>query len=73
MAQALIAPKLASGDSAAATAANGGIWVRNYGERVPLRGGAWSGGSDAGLAALLLYDRRVLSYATVGFRPAFAA
>jgi hypothetical protein len=47
------------------------IYVRNYGERLPLRGGYWSDGADAGLAALLLYGRRSLSYGNVGFRPAF--
>jgi hypothetical protein len=73
MAQALIAPKLASGDSSVATAANGAIWVRNYGERLPFRGGYWSGGALDGLAALYLYDRRSTSYGTIGFRPAFSA
>ena len=73
MAQALIAPKLASGDSAVATAANGGIWIRNYGERLPLRGGYWSDGAGAGLAALGLANRRVNSSSNVGFRPAFSA
>jgi hypothetical protein len=71
MAQALIAPKLASGDSAVVTAAKGAIWVRNYGERLSLRGGDWNDGAGAGLAALHLYDRRVYSSSSVGFRPAF--
>jgi hypothetical protein len=48
-----------------------GIWVRNYGERLPLRGAYWDNGADAGLAALHLTDRRVVSYSAVGFRPAF--
>jgi hypothetical protein len=73
MAQALIAPKLASGDSAVVTAASGGIWVRNYGERLPLRGGAWDSGASAGLAALYLDYRRVFSGGSVGCRPAFIA
>jgi hypothetical protein len=71
MAQALIAPKLASGDSAVVTAAKGGIWVRNYGERLPIRGGTWYDGADAGLAALGLTVRRSYVYSTVGCRPAF--
>ena len=50
---------------------DGPIWVRNYGERLPLRGGAWYSGAKAGLAALLLSYRRVYSYSSVGFRPAF--
>jgi hypothetical protein len=49
----------------------GGLWVRNYGERLPFRGGYWSLGASAGLAALALDDRRVLSSSGVGFRPAF--
>jgi hypothetical protein len=49
----------------------GGLWVRNYGERVPVRGGGWGGGGLAGLGALLLNDRRSASNDFVGFRPAF--
>jgi hypothetical protein len=47
------------------------IWVRNYGERLPIRGAGWVNGATAGLAALYLLDRRVGSSNTVGFRPAF--
>ena len=50
----------------------GAIWVRNYGERMPLRGGNWGGGADAGLAALDLNNPRSSSYWGVGFRVAFA-
>jgi hypothetical protein len=71
MAQALIAPKLVSGDSAVVTAAKGAIWVRNYGTRLPRRGGGWSDGASAGLAALSLYDRRSSVYSALGCRPAF--
>ena len=71
MAQALIAPKLASGDSAVIAAAKGAIWVRNYGTRLPLRGGGWSAGVSAGLAALILYERRSYVTTNVGCRPAF--
>ena len=67
MAQALIAPKLASGDSAVVTAAKGGIWVRNYGTRLPFRGGTWNIGAHAGLAALNLIYRRVNLASHVGF------
>jgi hypothetical protein len=69
MVQAGIAPKTATADSA--TGAKGGIWVRNYGERLPIRGGNWYGGADAGLGALGLYDRRSHSTNGIGFRPAF--
>jgi hypothetical protein len=71
MAQALIAPKLLSGDSTVATAANGAIWVRNYGTRLPLRGGAWNYGAYAGLAALDLNHRRPDVSGHIGCRPAF--
>jgi hypothetical protein len=72
MAQALIAPKLTSGGSVI-SAAKGAIWARNYGERLPIRGGDWLSGAFAGLAALYLDYRRVHSYGSVGFRPAFIA
>lgn len=70
MVQAGIAPKLLSTD-ALPLGLNGAIWVRNYGERVPVRGGFWSLGAGAGLAALDLYDRRSTVGANIGFRPAF--
>jgi hypothetical protein len=50
---------------------SGGLFVRNYGERIPVRGGDWSSGAGAGLAALSLISRRSLSTSSVGFRPAF--
>ncbi|MGE6165257.1 hypothetical protein [Aeromonas rivipollensis] len=50
----------------------GRIYMRNFGERLPYRGGSWSYGANAGLAALNLYDSRVSTHAAVGFRPAFA-
>lgn len=49
----------------------GAMWARNYGERLPLRGGAWAGGSAAGLFALYLAYERSHSDSTVGFRPAY--
>jgi hypothetical protein len=51
--------------------ADGPIWVRNYGGRLPIRGGRWDGGAGAGLGALDLGHRRSASYNAVGFRPAF--
>jgi hypothetical protein len=50
---------------------SGSLFVRNYGERLPLRGGYWDDGAGDGLAALGLSNRRAISYSTVGFRPAF--
>ena len=50
----------------------GRIYMRNFGERLPFRGGDWNYGADAGLAALGLGNSRVLTSASLGFRPAFA-
>ena len=50
----------------------GRIYIRNFGERLPFRGGAYATGADAGLAALNLNNSRVSTYTNIGFRPAFA-
>lgn len=50
----------------------GRIYMRNFGERLPFRGGPWYGGANAGLAALDLGYSRAYAGADVGFRPAFA-
>lgn len=50
----------------------GRIYMRNFGERLPFRGGPWDYGSNAGLAALNLNNSRVSTYTSLGFRPAFA-
>lgn len=50
----------------------GRIYMRNFGERLPYRGGSWYDGSSAGLAALGLSNSRVNTGASIGFRPAFA-
>ena len=50
----------------------GRIYMRNFGERLPCRGGGWSYGANAGLAALALSDSRVSTNTYIGFRPAFA-
>lgn len=60
-------------ESAETTNMTGGIYVRNYGDRLPLRGGAWSGGSNAGLGALGLDIARSNASSLSGFRPAFFA
>lgn len=52
-------------------AAHGAIYARNYGERIPLVGGGWFNGADAGLAGLLLNPRRSSVSSSIGFRPAF--
>jgi hypothetical protein len=50
----------------------GRIYMRNFGERLPCRGGGWGDGAGAGLAALVLYISRANASSSVGFRPAFA-
>jgi hypothetical protein len=50
----------------------GRIYMRNFGERLPYRGGDWNNGANAGLAALSLRDSRASTNASIGFRPAFA-
>lgn len=50
----------------------GRIYMRNFGERLPYRGGRWNDGASAGLAALSLGASRVDTNTNLGFRPAFA-
>jgi formylglycine-generating enzyme len=47
------------------------IFVRNYGERMALRGGSWYDGASAGLWELYLRDSRDFIFPDVGFRAAF--
>ncbi len=51
----------------------GRMYIRNYGERRPLRSGGWNSGSNAGLAALNLNYARTRASSSIGFRPAFVA
>jgi hypothetical protein len=53
------------------TETDGPIWIRNYGTRLPVRGGTWYCGTTAGLAALDLASRRSLVSGAIGCRPAF--
>ncbi len=57
----------------AGIAPQGAFWVRNYGTRLPFRGGNWSLGANAGLAAMNLSNARSNANSNIGFRPAFAA
>ncbi|MER0430317.1 hypothetical protein ABR859_01335 [Aeromonas caviae] len=50
----------------------GRIYMRNFGERLPCRGGGWDNGANAGLAALYLNSSRAYANTSIGFRPAFA-
>ena len=47
------------------------IYVRNYGERLPLRGGAWAHGATAGVFHLNFISARSIVSSAVGFRAAF--
>ncbi|MEF1335213.1 SUMF1/EgtB/PvdO family nonheme iron enzyme [Vibrio rotiferianus] len=58
-------------ESEVTNSVSGGIWARNYGIRMPRRGGGWSGGSHAGLGALNLGIARSYSGSSIGVRPAF--
>lgn len=49
---------------------NGSIYSRNFGERMPSRGGAWYNASIAGLGALSFHNARTIANSTIGFRPA---
>jgi hypothetical protein len=48
-----------------------GIWIRNYGERIALRGGSFNLSGSAGVFALYLNSHRTDSYRNLGFRAAF--
>ena len=47
------------------------VWMRNVGERLPRRGGAWSFGACAGVFALNLNNERSLAISDLGFRSAY--
>ena len=48
-----------------------GFYIRNYGERLPLRGGSWDSGTGSGVFGLYLGNGRSNADAGVGFRSAF--
>lgn len=54
-----------------ATYGNDNIWVRNEGERLPIRGSAFHDTSGSGASALYLFYPRSHSYDSIGFRSAF--
>lgn len=58
-------------ESEVTNSVTGGVWARNYGNRFPIRGGYWTGGSNAGLGALYLNGARSDASSGIGFRPAF--
>jgi len=48
-----------------------GLWVRNYGERIPFRGGNYQTGDPAAIFSLDLTSRRDFQANYIGFRPAY--
>ena len=70
MLKAGIAPKISS-TGTNPWSPKGTLYMRNYGERLPICGGYWSTASDAGLACLRLYDLRSVVYSIIGSRSAF--
>ncbi|HAY23407.1 MAG TPA: hypothetical protein DCY27_14860 [Desulfobacterales bacterium] len=57
----------------ASSGLNGALHVRNYEERLPVRGGGWGVGANAGLFHLNLNDVRSNADTFIGFRPAFVS
>ena len=49
----------------------GGFWINNEGERLPVVGAGWYYTSNSGPSALYLYDPRTSAYANVGLFSAF--
>lgn len=47
------------------------LYLRNYGERLPIRGGCWINGAIAGVFALSLNNPRSVAGSDIGARPAF--
>lgn len=60
-------------ETASQNALQGRVYMRNFGQRLPFRGGSWNNGVDAGLSALSLHLSRVHANSFVGFRPAYFA
>ena len=60
-------------ETATANNLQGRLYMRNFGQRLPIRGGYWHVGVDAGLGALLLNNSRSNSNSRIGFRPAYFA
>lgn len=57
-------------ESATTASVGGYIYARNYGDRLPRRGGYWHDGTYSGLGAISLGDPRSFALSYVGFRPA---
>jgi len=76
LASGLTAPELAKvllmyPDTPGGDYAGDGHWMNNSGERLPLCGGGWYNGSDAGVFSVYLNNPRSYSHSNVGFRSAY--
>lgn len=60
-------------ETATANNLQGRLYMRNFGQRLPIRGGSWGSGVSAGLGALNLVYSRSYSGDGIGFRPAYFA
>lgn len=58
-------------ETATTNTLSGRVYLSNEGQRLPISGGGWGSGADAGLAALYLLNARSISGAYFGFRPAY--
>lgn len=47
------------------------IYMRNYGDRMPIRGGRWNSGAASGMRAIVLNNARTQGGYDIGARPAF--
>ena len=71
MKQLLIAPIEPAGVSDFSKMSEGTLYIRNNGERLPLRSGRCNGGSSAGAGCLSLGYPRSFQYGSIEFRVAF--
>jgi len=72
MLKAGIAPKISS-TGTNPWSPKGTLYVRNYGERLPICGGSWDSPSSAGLACLYLYFLRSTVGCGIGSRSCYIA
>ncbi|MCU8057798.1 SUMF1/EgtB/PvdO family nonheme iron enzyme [Shewanella sp. SM34] len=60
-------------ETASSNTFQGRLYVRNFGNRFPFRGGGWQSSINAGLASLYLLSPRDTSDVSFSFRPAYFA
>jgi hypothetical protein len=71
MKQLLIAPIEPAGVSDFSKMSEGTLYIRNNGERLPLRSGNYYNGSNAGAGCLYLFNPRSSQHGGIEFRVAF--